>query len=203
MLAFGGLLLALSVVLYESHEHGPSLLDTVMEKPVSGVGLTDALPAGYEPRTRVLADGGTENAGTRTFTLEPFDKGVTLVGGALAGLVGIAVGELTQTMLTVRKKLSVQVSTGTSALVLHATIVAALVTNLLLLRYAPSLAGEGFTIPFGVGAFVALGCTAGGQMGAFLNSRLSEDRVMQLLMVAYFCVGLLVVVRTVLGGSAH
>jgi uncharacterized membrane protein YfcA len=203
MLAFGGLLVGLSVVLYESHEHGPSMLDTVMEKPVAGLGLTDALPDSYEPRTRVLADGGTENAGTRDFTLERFDTGITVVGGALAGLVGIAVGELTQTMLTVRKKLSIQISTGTSAFVLHLTIVSALVTNLLLLRFAPSIAGEGFTIPFGVGAFVAIGCLFGGQMGAFLNNRLSEERVMQLLMTAYFLVGMLVVVRTVVSGSAH
>jgi uncharacterized membrane protein YfcA len=174
-----------------------------MEKPVAGLGLTDALPESYEPRTRVLADGGTENAGTRDFSLEPFDTGITVVCGALAGLVGIAVGELTQTMLTVRKKLSIQLSTGTSAFVLHLTIVSALVTNLLLLRFAPSIAGEGFTIPFGVGAFVAIGCLFGGQMGAFLNNRLSEERVMQLLMIAYFLVGILVVVRTVVSGSAH
>jgi hypothetical protein len=40
-------------------------------------------------------------------------------------------------------------------------------------------------------------------MGAFLNNRLSKERVMQLLMTAYFLVGILVVVRTVLSGSAH
>jgi uncharacterized membrane protein YfcA len=203
MLAFGGLLVALSVVLYESHEHGPSLMDTLLEKPVSGLGLTDALPDSYEPRTRVLADGGTVAGGEGSFHLEPLDRVMTVVGGVLAGLVGIAVGELTQTMLTARKKVPVQLSTGTSAFVLHLTIVSALVTNLALLRFAPGVAGEGFTVPFGVGAFVALGCLFGGQMGAFLNSRLSESTVIRMLMVAYLLVGVLVTVRTLFFGAAH
>ncbi|MFC6940836.1 sulfite exporter TauE/SafE family protein [Salinirubellus sp. GCM10025818] len=203
MLAFGGLLVVLSVVLYESHEHGPSLMDALLEKPVSGLGLTDELPDSYEPRTRALADGGTEGAGRGSFHLEPLDTAMTVVGGALAGLVGIAVGELTQTMLTVRKKVPVGISTGTSAFVLHLTIVSALITNVALLRFAPSIAGEGFTVPFGVGIFVAIGCLFGGQMGAYLNSRLSEAAVIRMLMVAYFLVGVLVSVRTLFLGATH
>jgi uncharacterized membrane protein YfcA len=201
MIAFGGLLVVLSVVLYESHEHGPSILETVMEKPV--LGLTDALPEHYEPRTRMLADGGTDDAGRGQFGLEPLDAAISAVGGLLAGLVGIAVGELNQTMLAVRKKVPLEVSTGTSALVLHLTIVSALVTNVALLTFAPGLAGDGFSIPFGKGTFVAFGCLFGGQMGAFLNSRLPEDLVMKMLMSTYFVVGVFVVGKTLLAGSAH
>jgi uncharacterized membrane protein YfcA len=201
MIAFGGLLVVLSVVLYESHEHGPSVVDTVMEKPV--LGLTDALPEEYEPRTRVLADGGSENGGSGHFALEPIDAAISAVGGLLAGLVGIAVGELNQTMLAVRKKAPLGISTGTSALVLHFTIVTALVTNVALLTLAPGIAGDGFTIPFGKGLFVAFGCLFGGQMGAYLNSRLSEDLVMKMLMSTYFVVGVFVVGNTVLNGTAH
>jgi uncharacterized membrane protein YfcA len=230
MLAFAGLLIVLSIILYEAHERGPSLMDTVLEKPVSGFGVVDAMPGedshvtlgdavpeavenlslvdgmpgGYEPRTRVLADGGEPGAGTREgFHVEPLDAVITAVGGLLAGLVGIAVGELTQTMLTVRKKIPIQISTGTSAFVLHLTIVSALVTNLLLLRFAPAVAGEGFTIPFGVGAFVAVGCLFGGQMGAYLNNRLSEETVMAMLIVAYFAIGVFVAARTLLLGAGH
>jgi uncharacterized membrane protein YfcA len=205
MLAFAGLLVTLSIVLYESHEHGPSLMDLALEKPVTGFGLVDAVPDDYESHTRMFADGGDDGMGTQDgFHLERFDYLITGVGGMLAGLVGIAIGELTQTMLTVRKKISIQMSTGTSAFVLHLTIVSALVTNVLLLRFAPSVAGEGFTIPFGVGAFVAFGCVFGGQMGAFLNNRLSEARIMQLLIVAYFCIGLFVGARILLlGGGGH
>jgi uncharacterized membrane protein YfcA len=205
MLLFGGLLLTLTVVMYESHEGGPSLVDRLVEMPVAGLSLpsTDVADS-YMPQTRLLADGGTVEAGSREgLDFGRFDRAIVAVGGALAGLVGIAIGELTQTLLTVRKRFPVQLSTGTSAFVLHLTIVSALVTNVALLRYAPSIAGEGFIVPFRVGSIVAVGCLFGGQMGAYLNSRLSEDTVVKMLMTAYFLVGLLVTARTLFLGAAH
>lgn len=212
MLLFGGLLLVLSFVLYEAHAHGPSVMDRVMEMPVTSLSREDlsrlsgtSVPEGYEARTRVTADAAESDSGSREgFHMEPIDTAMTVVGGALAGLVGIAVGELAQTMLTVRKRLSVQLSTGTSALVLHVTVVAALLTNVLLLRFAPAVAGEGFTVPFGVGTIAAIGCLVGGQMGAFLNNRLSEETVIYLLMTVYALVGVLVTFNTlVLGAGGH
>ncbi|WP_435063002.1 sulfite exporter TauE/SafE family protein [Halobaculum sp. EA56] len=230
MLGFGGLLVTLAVVLYEAHEHGPSLVDAVAEKPELSV--LAVLDADYEPRTRVLSDthdaaetppsdhmGGAADSPSQRgsgdavvgdggdpadFHLELPDVLVTVLGGTLAGLVGIAIGELTQAMLTLRRRVPLKLSTGTSALVLHVTIVAALITNLALLRFVPSITGEGFTVPFGVGIFVATGCLFGGQAGAYLNNRLSESTVMRMLIGVYFLVGVFVVVRTLfLGGAAH
>jgi len=230
MLGFGGLLVVLSIVLYESHEHGPSIVDTVAEKPE--LSLLAVLDEDYEPRTRVMTDthdaaetppsdtmGGPaatareeptgdavvgDGGDPTAFHLERPDVAITLLGGTLAGLLGIAVGELTQTMLAIRRRVPLQLSTGTSALVLHATIVAALVANVALLRFAPSVTGEGFTVPFLVGSFVATGCLFGGQAGAFLNNRLSEARVMAMLIAVYALVGAFVLARTlVLGGAAH
>ena len=230
MLGFGGLLLLLSIVLYEAHEHGPSIVDVVMEKPE--ISPLAVLHEDYEPRTRVLSDthdaaetppsealgGAASSAAERgsgravlgdggdesAFHLGLPDFLITLLGGTLAGLVGIAIGELTQTMLTIRRRVPLKLSTGTSALVLHLTIVAALVTNVALLRLAPSITGAGFTVPFGIGAFVALGCFFGGQAGAYLNNRLPEGTIMVMLIVVYFAVGLFVLFRTlVLGGVAH
>ncbi|WP_435144795.1 TSUP family transporter [Halobaculum sp. P14] len=230
MVGFGVLLVVLAVVLYEAHEHGPSLVDAVAEKPE--LPLLAVLEDEYEPRTRVMTDthsaeetppsahmGGaaaspderpTGNAvmgdgdEPTEFHLELPDFLVTLLGGTLAGLVGIAVGELTQSMLALRRRVPLKLSTGTSALVLHVTIVAALLSNVALLRFAPSVTGEGFTVPFGVGIFVATGCLFGGQAGAYLNNRLSETTVMAMLIGVYFLVGVFVVVRTLfLGGAAH
>jgi len=230
MIGFGALLLGLSVVLYEAHEHGPSLVDTVAEKPE--LSLLAVLDEAYEPRTRVMSDthaaeetppsetmGGPASSederangdavvgdgdDATAFHLERPDVSLAVLGGALAGLVGIAVGELTQTMLALRRRVPLKLSTGTSALVLHVTIVAALLTNVALLTFAPSVTGEGFTVPFLVGSFVALGCLFGGQFGAYLNNRLSETTVMVMLIAVYFLVGVFVVVRTVvLGGTAH
>ena len=230
MIGFGLLLVALAVVLYEAHEHGPSIVDTVAEKPE--LSLVAVLDSEYEPRTRVLEDthdaaetppsdhmGGpaqtaaeepTGNAvmgsgeDESEFHLELPDFLITLLGGTLAGLVGIAIGELTQSMLALRRRVPLKLSTGTSALVLHVTIVAALLANVALLRFAPSITGEGFTVPFGVGIFVAIGCVFGGQAGAYLNNRLSESTVMVMLIAVYAIVGVLVVARTLLlGGAAH
>jgi uncharacterized membrane protein YfcA len=196
MLLFGGLLVVLSVVLYESHDHGPSVTDRVVEMPVAALSGEDT-PDWYEPRTRLRADGGHVDAGTQEgFEMDRLDYGLTVAGGALAGLVGIAIGELTQTMLTVRKRFPISLSTGTAAFVLHLTIVSALVTNVGLLTFAPSIAPEEFHVPFKIGAFVAVGCLFGGQMGAFLNSRLEEDTVVKMLMAAYFVVGIIVTGRT-------
>lgn len=230
MIGFGVLLLLLSIILYESHEHGPSLIDTVAEKPE--LSLAAVLHEEYEPRTRVTTDthnaeetppsdtmGGPASAeenkpngnaligdsdNPTTFHLEFPDILVTLLGGTLAGLVGIAIGELTQTMLALRRRVPLTLSTGTSALVLHVTIIAALIANIALLKFAPAITGEGFTIPFVVGSFVAMGCLFGGQAGAYLNNRLSEATVMIMLIALYFLVGAFVVLRTVLlGGAAH
>lgn len=114
----------------------------------------------------VMGNGGEPTE----FHLELPDFLITLLGGTLAGLVGIAVGELTQSMLTLRRRVPLKLSTGTSALVLHLTIVAALVSNVALLRFAPSITGAGFSVPFGIGIFVATGCLFGGQAGAYLKT---------------------------------
>ena len=72
------------------------------------------------------------------------------------------------------------------------------------LQFAPSVTGEGFTVPFAIGSFVATGCLFGGQAGAYLNNRLPEETVMAMLIAVYFLVGVFVVVRTMfLGGAAH
>lgn len=230
MIGFGVLLVGLSVILYEAHEHGPSIVDRVAEKPE--LSLLAVLDTDYEPRTRVMSDthdaaetppsetmGGPASApeerpnGTvvigdgsdgTVFHLEVPDFLVTLLGGTLAGLVGIAIGELTQSLLTLRRRVPLKLSTGTSALVLHVTIVAALLANIALLQFAPSITGPGFTVPFAIGSFVAFGCIFGGQMGAYLNNRLPESTVMVLLIAVYFLVGLFVVVRTLfLAGGGH
>jgi len=230
MVGFGVLLVVLAVILYESHEHGPSIVDTVAEKPE--LSLLAVLDEAYEPRTRLLSDthdaaetppsdtlgGPASSADERpngtavmgdgddatAFHLEWPDAAISALGGILAGLVGIAIGELTQTMLALRRRVPLKLSTGTSALVLHTTIVAALLANVALLRFAPSITGSGFTVPFDVGIFVATGCLFGGQAGAYLNNRLSEATVMVMLIAVYFVVGAFVVSRTLLlGGTAH
>ncbi|WP_435180781.1 sulfite exporter TauE/SafE family protein [Halorussus sp. AFM4] len=169
-LLFGGMLIALSAVLFRAHgDHA-------------------------DGAEQVAADGGRAVSPASTF--DRYDRLVAGVGGAMAGFVAIAIGELTQTLLTVRKRVSVRLSTGTSALVLHGTIVAALVTNLLLLKFAPpAFSGHDFTVPFDFGLAAGLTCLVGGQAGAFINSRVSEETTVRAMMVVYSLVGAFVLFR--------
>ncbi|WP_458185703.1 TSUP family transporter [Haladaptatus sp. NG-WS-4] len=198
---FGGMLLVLSAVLFQAHRHGSSVSDWVAGTPFEKLLPSDSSELRSDGGERLDETRGTSelrsDGGTPAVTpFDRFDKIIAGIGGAMAGLVGIAIGELSQTLLTVRKRIPIRLSTGTSALVLHGTIVSALVTNLFLLHYAPaSLSGHHFTVPFGFGLIAGLACTAGGQMGAFLNSRVPERRTIQTMMVAYSLVGLLTLVR--------
>ncbi|WP_137286500.1 TSUP family transporter [Halorussus salinisoli] len=169
-LLFGGMLIVLSAILFRAH-------------------------TGHEDHAEgVAADGGQPASHASTF--DRYDRLVAGAGGAMAGFVAIAIGELTQTLLTVRKGISIRLSTGTSALVLHGTIVAALVTNLLLLRFAPpSFSGHHFTVPFDFGLVAGLTCLVGGQAGAFVNSRVSEQTTVRAMMVVYSLVGAFVLFR--------
>lgn len=215
---FGLLLIGLAVVLYYSHEHGGTrgcMLcgDTLALKEgkgdtdycctpqAEGTGITDGGQPDYAPRTTFR---------NREIDGEPLifdlaDKAIKGLAGVLAGLLGIAVGELTNTMLTVRKRLPVQLAVGTAAFVLHVTILAALLTNLAILRIQPpGLDVGGFAIPLGVGAILAPTVVVGGQVGSFLNAKMSEETAIRVMIVAYMLVGLFVLGRIlVLGGATH
>jgi uncharacterized membrane protein YfcA len=197
-LLFGGLLVVLAALMFQSHRKGASVRD-----PFVGTPFERFLP---EPHDRIRTDGGTVDVDESTphgddghvVAFERVDRVVAGFGGAMAGFVAIAIGELSQTLLTIRKRVPLRVSTGTSALVLHGTIVAALVTNLLLLRFAPpAFSGHQFTVPFGFGLVAGVACTAGGQAGAFINSRVPEGVTHRAMMVVYTLVGLFMLVRLV------
>ncbi|MFB6071746.1 MAG: sulfite exporter TauE/SafE family protein [Halobacterium sp.] len=182
-LLFGGMLVVLAGILFQAHRHGATFVDWFRD-----TSLEFLLPDG---EGSVRTDGGLP-------PFDRFDRGVAALGGAMAGFVAIAIGELTQVLLTVRKRVPIRLSTGTSAAVLHGTIVAALVTNLLLLRFAPpSFSGHQFTVPFGFGFAAGLCCLVGGQLGAYLNSRVPEDVTMRAMMGVYSLVGAFMVVRVV------
>jgi len=180
MLAFGGMLAALAAVLFQAHRHGSTVVDWIRGTPLERfVG------------DRVAPDGGRVVASE----FDRFDRAVAGLGGVMAGLVGIAIGELSQTLLTVRKRIPFRLSTGTSALVLHGTIVSALVTNVALLVFAPGLSGHSLTVPFEFGTVAGLTCVLGGQTGAYINSRVTEQTTLRAMMIAYTAVGVLVVAR--------
>ncbi|MFB6196008.1 MAG: TSUP family transporter [Haloplanus sp.] len=215
---FGILLLALAVVLYYSHEHGGTRAcmlcgdslalmdgkpdaDYCCSAQAEGTGITDGGQPEYAPRTTFRR----RETGGESLVFDLTDKAIKGLAGVLAGLLGIAVGELTNTMLTVRKRLPVQLAVGTAAFVLHITILTALLANLVILRIQPpGLDVAGFAIPLGVGAILAPTVIVGGQVGSLINSKMSEETAIRVMIVAYMLVGLFVLGRIlVLGGATH
>ena len=181
---FGGMLLVLSAILFETHREGSSIPDWLTHPRFARI-----MPERDERAERT--DGGVTIS-----RFDWFDRTIAALGGAMAGLVGIAIGELSQTLLTVRKRVPIRLSTGTSAFVLHGTIIAALTTNLVLLQYGPSwLSGHSFSVPFGFGLVAGTTCLVGGQAGAFLNSRIPEERTIQAMTVVYSLVGAFTILR--------
>lgn len=189
-LLFGGMLLVLAFVLFQAHRHGTTFVDWLEGSRFEWL-LPDESP--------VATDGGHTGIDShpgRNF--DRFDRVIAGFGGAMAGFVAIAIGELTQVLLTVRHRIPIRISTGTSALVLHGTIVAALVTNVALLEFAPpAFSGHHFTVPFGFGLAAGLTCLVGGQVGALINSRVPEDYTLRAMMVVYTLVGAFMIVRIV------
>lgn len=191
LLLFGFMLVGLAGALFEAHRHGQiEYLGRIPWTRIPGSKHLGSESVGeeYEAHTELRGDGGG-------FTLNRSDGLLMGIGGAMAGLVGIAIGEIAQTTLNVRKKVPLEISTGTSALVLHLTIMAALMMTLALMEFAPGLAGHAFRIPLGALAVLAPTVVVGGQVGAYINSELSEEATLRVLITAYFLVGAFVVVR--------
>ncbi|MBI3809031.1 MAG: sulfite exporter TauE/SafE family protein [Nitrospirae bacterium] len=170
LLVFGFLLIALAGILLRTAHHPREALTE------------------YRPRTALLPSSGSP-ADSR-FHLRGFDWPIVLSAGALAGLVGIAIGEISNTFLTVRKQIPIKISTGTSALILHATLLSALGMNLAILNLAPQFfQAEQIAIPWRVAVIFIPVLLIGGQIGAFLNSRLTEQTILTALVTVYLAVG--------------
>lgn len=181
LLGFGLLLMGLAAILSRAHRHPKEAL------------------MGYHPRTHLFTSSHPRSFSQCRFNW--LDRLILLSAGAFAGLVGIAIGEISNTLLTVRKQIPVKISTGTSALILHATILSALAMNLTILKLAPGLFhAEEITIPWRVAAVIAPVVLVGGQIGAFINSRLKEQTILKGLMAVYLLVGFFVLLRTLKGG---
>lgn len=134
---------------------------------LGGDAITSLIPANRDPTDRNIIATSTTGASEQTGRGEPHDAAsriaplswsdrlIVSIGGIFAGLVGIAIGEISNTFLTVRKQIPIKLSTGTSALALHLTILSALVTNLLVLGIDPPIINaEDLVIPWTIRRFL-------------------------------------------------
>lgn len=198
LLVFGLLLVGLAGVLYRYHPTSERSC-LLCGDAVIGMGGTDdqqgaAEPAHYVPRTRVFtpADGAS-------ITLSWLDRVIVGVGGGFAGLVGVAIGEVANTFLHVRKRVPIKLATGTSALILYVTIVSVLLTNALIVVAGPRFWGSpAVAVPWRIGVLIGVIVIVGGQIGSFLNSRAADRSIIHALLIVYTVVGLFVIGETLL-----
>ena len=90
--------------------------------------------------------------------------------------------------------------TGTSALVLHITILSALCANLVVLFGDFSFIDvEEIAVPWKIAFILAPVVIVGGQIGSMINSKLSDSMLVRSLMTAYTLVGLFVLFNVLRG----
>lgn len=138
-------------------------------------------------------------------TISPEMKGSRMLdrisfaaGGLIAGMVGFAIGEVVNTRLHVNNGLPIRISTGTSTLILYGTILAANVSNIVILTMGLAGQQKSVVVPWGIAVIIAPVVLVGGQTGAYLNSRLPESMTVRLLIVAYVAIGAVTVARLVM-----
>jgi len=135
---------------------------------------------------------------SHTIVFNWFDRLILAVAGALAGVTGVAIGEITNTFLTIRKKVPLKVATGTNALVLHVTILSALCANLVVLfGDIPFINVQKVVIPWHIAFILAPIVVVGGQIGSMLNSKLSDLMLLRIMIAAYTLVAMFVLYNVI------
>ena len=200
LLIFGFVLLGLAAVIFRAYRgdtrHTCLMCGDSMAMKFSDGGgdtATEEPPAepDYVQRAH-LFDRGDGHLATK-FLFDAVDRVILCFAGAFGGLVGVAIGEISNTFLTVKKNVPVKIATGTSALVLHITILSALVANLAILGSGIEVFdAEEIAIPWKIAFILAPVVVIGGQIGSFINSRLSDHALIRALMIAYIVVGIIV-----------
>ena len=182
---FAFILLSLAVIIYR-----------LRNSHSAGVG------SDFRPRSClfcVLKDKDQKGSKFTILHFQRLDRLALSTGGVVAGLIGIGIGEISNTYLMLKKKVPVRISTGTSALILHLTILSALIANFSIIGgLVPFLQVDNFQIPLNVAVIIAPTVLVGGQIGAFINSRLDPAIMMRILMTVYSFVGILILAILVL-----
>ncbi len=199
LLLFGLVLLALAAIIFREYQGemrhtcllcGDSLLAMNFGKEADGSEPKAAAPQakGFIARARL--------GYASSLLFNAADRVIMWIAGAFAGLVGVAIGEISNTFLTVRKEVPVKIATGTSALVLHLTILSALAANLLVLwSDLDVFEAKDIELPWRIVIIIAPVVIIGGQIGAYINSKVSDRALIRAMITAYSVIGVFVLTR--------
>ena len=191
LLVFGLVLIALAFIIFREYQGeirhtcllcGDSL--TAMRYESAEKSATGAAAA------TATADTGKRRRPRFNVAFDTVDCGILSIGGAFGGFVGVAIGEISNTFLSVRKQVPVKVATGTAALVLHITILSALATNVFIIYSDFEIfQAKDIEIPWTIAWILAPVVIIGGQIGSYINSKISDRALIRSLMTAYVVIG--------------
>lgn len=199
LIIFGIVLLGLAAIIYRSYRGEVRHTCLLCGDSIAAMRMGDdnsdnpvvANPDSRADRVKKYPDIG------RAINFNLMDKSILTSAGLFAGITGVAIGEISNTFLSIRKKVPVKISTGTAALVLHITILSALCANLtVLFGDIEFIDVEEIVIPWKIAFILAPVVILGGQIGSMINSRLSDKLLLKLMMIAYTIVGLFVLFNT-------
>lgn len=204
LIIFGIVLLVLAAIIFRAYRHDVRHGCLLCGDSIAAMRMGDENEGHQVPQAADLAGSAPKEAqrpdlgGTIGFNW--LDRIIISSAGLFGGVIGVAIGEISNTFLTIRKKVPVKVATGTSALVLHITILAALCANLVVLFADLSFIDvEEIVIPWRIAFILAPVVIIGGQIGSMINSKLSDQMLLQLMMTAYTLVGLFVLYNVFAG----
>lgn len=191
LLVFGLVLIALAFIIFREYQGeirhtcllcGDSL--TAMRYESAEKSATGAAAA------TATTDTGKRRRPRFNVAFDTVDRGILSIGGAFGGFVGVAIGEISNTFLSVRKQVPVKVATGTAALVLHITILSALATNVFIIYSDFEIfQAKDIEIPWTIAWILAPVVIIGGQIGSYINSKISDRALIRSLMTAYVVIG--------------
>ncbi len=186
LLVFGLVLIALAFIIFR--EYQGEIRHTCL---LCGDSLTAMRYESAEnAAATTIADTGRKKRPRFNISFDKTDRGILSIGGAFGGFVGVAIGEIANTFLSVKKQVPVKVATGTAALVLHITILSALATNVVIIYGDFELfQAKDIQIPWTIAWILAPVVILGGQIGSYINSRISDEALIRALMTAYVVIG--------------
>lgn len=192
LVVFGVVLLALAWILMQSYFGGIRHTCLLCGDSIATMRTDDE--GGDDPADKSLnnmIDPVTKRPRmSQTVQFNGADKTILSNAGVLAGVIGVAIGEITNTFLSIRKNMPIKVATGTAALVLHVTILAALCANLVVIFGDFSFIDtEDIVIPWKIAFILAPVVIIGGQIGSMINSKLSDHALARSMIAAYTLVG--------------
>lgn len=205
LVIFAGLLFVLAGGVYRANERTPAEQDTAHLESAPEVNQ-NLVHADTNQTTAVVADGlasDNEGGGRRSVRDNAIpsvafgrrDRAMFGTGGALAGLIGFGIGEISNTSLHLGKGIPIKYSTGTSTLILYFTLLTATIVNVTILQFGLLGSDGAVAVPWELAVIVAPIVLVGGQVGAYVNARLPDHLVVKLLVGAYLFVGFVTVSR--------